>query len=480
MTILSWPFLAFVAGSLAVYYLLPHRAQNVWLLLLSYIFYASWEPALCLLLAATTLINYLLGKTLEKDGNRRRALLWGGIALNILTLASLKMGANGYLMRLLNALAAPAGLEAFNFKILLPLGFSFYVLQAVSYLVDVYRRQMPASRDLLDFAVYMAYFPRMISGPIERARGFLPQLARPRRVDNDTLTRAATLILLGLVRKMILAEGVHAAIQTDFFRRPADFARSDLILALVLYGFWLYNDFAGYSDIVRGISLCFGIELTPNFQQPFLARSFTEFWNRWHISLSHWLRDYVFFPFSRALQRRLPGARRPLNVLLPPLVTMLASGLWHDFGVYMLVWGGLHGLYQAVERAAALLRPAGAGQSQPAWRQTLSRLGVFALVTLAWAPFATGGFGKALQYWQGLFSAHGSRAISLLAAVAPLGFCLVSLLIDQAQYRAGDELVFLKRPRLERAALLAVTLLVFLLYAFWSRNTLTTFIYQGF
>ena len=177
-------------------------------------------------------------------------------------------------------------------QIIIPLGLSYYVLQNISYLVDVYRGQIPASTNRVDFSLYLAYFPKMVAGPIERARTFLPILARPRRVDNQALSRSLILILVGLVRKLLIGDLLFAHIPWEAFTgEPGVFSKIELIAWLTVYAFALYNDFAGYTLIVRGVSGFFGIELSPNFRAPYFSRNFTEFWNRWHITLSEWLRD---------------------------------------------------------------------------------------------------------------------------------------------------------------------------------------------
>jgi alginate O-acetyltransferase complex protein AlgI len=208
---------------------------------------------------------------------------------------------------LLERLGIPT--QAGGLQILVPLGLSFYVLQTISYLVDVYRGQLKAERNWMNFALYLAYFPKIIAGPIERARSFLPKLAPARIVDNSMISRGVSLIFVGMVRKLLIADTLTAFILPDVFEVPAKYTPPELIGWLVIYAFALYNDFAGYTDIVRGISGLFGIELSSNFRVPYFSRNFTEFWSRWHITLSEWLRDYIYFPLSRALGRRNPGRR---------------------------------------------------------------------------------------------------------------------------------------------------------------------------
>jgi alginate O-acetyltransferase complex protein AlgI len=475
--ILFIKLLIIVPVALVVYYLLPRRLQNYWLLFVSYAFYISWVWTFPLVLLVLTLGNYVLALEIQQAQRGRRFLLWGGIAFNVLLVALFKYPAfflNRFTLPYVRSALDVAQLPLHDAsQILLPIGLSFAMLQAISYLVDVYRGQVAASSDLVDLALYFAYFPKLISGPIERARAFLPRLAEPRVVDNDLLVRSFTLIMIGLVRKLVIANPLQTMTPDGLFDRPGDFDGGTLLLWLIAYSFALYNDFAGYTSLVRGISGLFGIELSTNFQQPYFSRSFTEFWNRWHITFSHWLRDYIFFPLSRALLRRNPSRSNPFNLILPPLVTMLISGLWHGVNWHMAVWGGLHGLYQVVERVRAFRGPVTPPQQQPRWRQAVSMLLVFALTVLSWMFFRMQ-VPQAAAYILGLFRWTGAFALD-----ARLVLLLVpALLLDLVQYRQG-ELAFLRWPRLAQSTALALAILALAL-VLRARMALPPFVYQAF
>jgi len=229
-----------------------------------------------------------------------------------------------------------------------------------------------------------------------------------------------------------------------------------LIGWLIIYAFALYNDFAGYTSIVRGISGLFGIGLSPNFSTPYFSRSFTEFWKRWHITLSEWLRDYIYFPLSRALIRRNSNRYNLVNLIVPPMGTMLVSGLWHGANPQMLLWGGMHGLYLTLEQILSLRRSRIPPGNQPIWRQVLAMLIVFFFVILAWVPFGWG-VPTAFEFWGALLDwSSSSIRIRRLFIAAP--FVLISLVIDYLQYHSQDEFVFLKWPRLAQAACIAMIL----------------------
>ncbi len=476
MNIVTHSFAGFVLVVLALYYLLPRRPQNILLLGASYVFYATWSIEFPFILFAVTLVNFVLAQRLqqtEANTAERRRWLRIGTGFNLFVLVLFKYA--GFFVEDVTAQLSTWGIDhTEGLEILLPIGMSFYILQAISYLIDVSRKQLPAATDVIDFALYMAYFPKLTSGPIERARAFLPKLKEQRIVDNDQLARSFTLIVVGVVRKLVIADSLAAMIPAAYYNAPGTLSVVNLLTYALTYAFWLYNDFAGYTSVVRGVSGLFGIELSPNFQQPYFARNLTEFWNRWHITLSQWLRDYIYFPLSRALIRRNPSRWNVWNILLPPLVTMLLSGLWHGTGWHMVVWGGLHGLYLVVERLFGLWRPAVAPQKQPRWRQALAMLVVFTLVVIAWVPFS-------------MTLPHAAEFVRRLTldrtlhrpSVRVLLVIFISLVIDWVQYRrGGNEIVFLRWPRLAQATLLALALLAIFLV---SQATISSpFIYQGF
>ena len=476
MSIISLNFALFSLLALALYYFLPRRPQNAWLLLASYIFYISWDWRFALILAALTVLNYRIGLRLGKEKGTQRMLLWSGIGLNVFFLALFREFSffiNG-LRELLGYGVSDAGPD--GLWILLPLGISYYVLENISYLVDVYRGQVEAERDLVDFGLYLAYFPKLVAGPIERARAFLPKLKQERVVDQQAISRSLMLIAVGLVRKLMIADLLSAWILQDVYEFPAKYTPTELMIWLVMYAFSIYNDFAGYTQIVRGVSGLFGIELSANFNFPYFSRNFTEFWNRWHISLSHWLRDYIYLPLSRTFLRRNPSRRNLLNLVFPPLVTMLVSGLWHGFSLNMLLWGGLHGMYQVVERIPSLWRPTVPPQNRPLWRQGLAMGVIFLLVILAWVPFRWE-LPFALEFWKGLtnFSSFAIRYRRMFIAFPMIVFALS---LDLVQYRARDEFVFLRWPQLVKAFCLAVIL--FFLFISSAGVDNDPFIYQGF
>ena len=292
-------FARFLPVVLLGYYFLPFRAQNVWLLGASYVFYASWAAAFVLLLLFSTLLDYGCAWAIEiaSSSRRRRRFLLLSLVGNLGVLATFKY--LGFFVDSAMGLLERVGLDVSRpvLEIALPVGISFYTFQTMAYTIDVYRGHQRASRNLLDFALYVSFFPQLVAGPIERARSLLPQIATPRVVTNRHLREGAFLVLWGLFKKIGLSNAMAPMVDAAY--GPAGGASmSELWRALYLFAFQVYFDFSGYSDIARGCARLLGVELMENFHQPFLARNLADFWRRWHVSFSTWLRDYVYVPLG--------------------------------------------------------------------------------------------------------------------------------------------------------------------------------------
>ena len=381
--------------------------------------------------------------------------------------------------------------------LLVPIGLSFSAVQMISYLVDVHNRILKPEERWLDFALYVVYFPKILSGPVERARLILPMLKQPKALDAHAAERNFWLIVVGVVRKIVLADSLSSIIPAAIFLHPETFAGQDLVVYLLAYAFVIYNDFAGYTSIVRGVSGFFGIELSNNFKLPYFSRSISEFWERWHISLSNWLRDYIFFPTSRALLKKIPKRDNITNLVVPPIVTMLVSGMWHGLSWNFLLWGGLHGLYLFIERLSTLWSPRRLLNELPKWRQVLSALGVFVLVVLTWIPFRMdlvtawhylSRMPTAIIWIKQLFWFIREKLAGTVAWNDWYGFSFLdirvflllipALLLDWKQSRSKDETFFTKWPVWGKALFLAVLTLVLILLSF--AGTGAPFIYVGF
>ena len=471
----SLGFAAFVLAVLIAYYLLAGRRQNLLLLIASYVFCAAWNPWFVAVVLVSSVLNYLVALRLGASaGSSKRAWLWTGIGLNLAGLVAFKY--IDQTARYSSVLFRLLGITLPQAAILQPIGISFYTLQALSYLMDVYASQLPPTGSFLEVSLYLAYFPKLLAGPIERAGHFFEQIRAQTPVTNREFGEATVKITVGLVRKLVIADRLMPFVPPEIFTQPRSFTAPDLLFWWLAYAFVIYNDFAGYTSIARGVSELFGVRLSPNFEQPFLATSFVDFWNRWHISLSHWLRDYVYLPVSRALLRRNPSGRYLPNLLVPPLITMFISGLWHGAVPHLLFWGLLNGALQGIERVyKSRVRVTAA--RPPRWRKALSIAGTLILMFLISVPFRLE-VPETFTFWLQLLHWGARTSLTFAGIIRPVLAIALSLALDLAPMPARDETGWLRRrPALQSAALAVAILFIFLA----TRQQATApFIYQQF
>ena len=340
----SLTFAIFFPIVLGAYYLIDRKAQNLWLLAASCVFYGWWDARFLLLLAFSTVVDFycaqrIAASTVERT---RKRFLLASLVSNLTILGFFKYF-NFFVASAHDALSA-LGVNAWSpvLRIVLPVGISFYTFQAMSYTIDVYRRHIQPCRHFTTFALSVCYFPHLVAGPIQRASYLLPQLEADRRVRWVNIQEGVTLIAVGMFKKVGVADAVAPLVDLRF-ATPQLYGWSDLLLAVYLFAIQIYCDFAGYSDIARGVSKCFGIELMLNFDHPYFSTSVTEFWRRWHISLSTWLREYLYIPLGG---NRGGVVKTYRNLML----TMLLGGLWHGANWTFVIWGGLHGVYLSAHK----------------------------------------------------------------------------------------------------------------------------------
>jgi D-alanyl-lipoteichoic acid acyltransferase DltB (MBOAT superfamily) len=393
----SLSFLIFLPLVLLLYYRLTQRWQNRWLLGASYVFYGWWDYRFLSLILLSTVVDYLAGLAIHRtsDARRRRGFLTLSLVVNLGLLAMFKYF--GFFVDSAAGLLGTFGLNP-NFPLLhvvLPVGISFYTFQTLSYTIDIYRRQLTPTRDFLNFALFVSYFPQLVAGPIERARHLLPLIEAPRKVAWPAIGIGVELILIGFAKKVGIADAIAPLVDLRF-DNPAEASGSELLLAAYLFSIQIYCDFSGYTDIARGVSKLFGIDLMRNFEQPYLSGSITEFWRRWHISLSSWLRDYLYIPL---------GGNRGGSFLTNRnlMLTMLLGGLWHGASWTFVVWGALHGIYLIGHKVITNRRAPGA-PAPGLLRQALHVVITFNLVTLTWVFFRSADFGMAWTFLDGVFT----------------------------------------------------------------------------
>ena len=379
---------------LGYFVLFRRRGRVLFLTLASYLFYGWWDFRFCGLMLFSTALDYTAGLIIERSttAGHRRAWLAVSVVANLSLLGFFKYFdlAADTLNQVAAALGATHPLLPL-LQVTLPVGISFYTFQSMSYTIDVYHRVVPAQRSFLQFAFYVSFFPQLVAGPIVRYRDLADQLVG-RTHSLALAARGAALFVLGLGKKVILADAV-APLAEAVFGLPQP-GLADAWLGVLAYTLQIYFDFSAYSDMAVGLGLFFGFRFPQNFNSPYMAVSITDFWRRWHMSLSTWLRDYLYIPLGG---NRLGPARTYINLLL----TMLLGGLWHGANWTFLIWGGFHGAWLAVERARGgrLL-----GAASPVW---LQRLITFLLVMVGWVYFRCATVGQAHEVLGGLVGANG-------------------------------------------------------------------------
>ncbi|MGB0766092.1 MAG: MBOAT family O-acyltransferase [Phycisphaeraceae bacterium] len=429
-----------------------YRAQNAMLLAASYVFYGWWDWRFCGLLAASTVIDYCVGRAMHAtDAERRRKwLLYLSLAANLGMLGFFKYFD-------FFAESVRSGLESLGMQanpvlleVVLPVGISFYTFQTLSYTIDIYRRKLEPTRDFMAFALFVSFFPQLVAGPIERASHLLPQMLRPRRVHLTEAHAGLYLILWGLFKKIVIADNM-APLCNDVYNHYWEYRGLSLIVATAAFAFQIYCDFSAYSNIARGCGKLLGFDLMVNFRLPYFAVSPSDFWRRWHISLSTWLRDYLYIPLGGNRGGRWNTQR---NLM----VTMLLGGLWHGASWNFVLWGLFHGLILAVYRVAdkrpidAPVRTAGD------YVNYLVRVGIMLVLTLiGWVLFrATGVFDESGQIVRGSLD-QIAHILTAWATLDGLGqglrmgykvfFYAAPLIVVQvAQYRSRDMMIMTRLP----------------------------------
>ena len=379
-------FFAFLVVLTGLYWSFSNnRARKLLLLFASYFFYGAWDWRFLSLILISTVVDYLVGLRLSEEASagRRRVWLLVSLCVNLGMLGFFKyfnFFADG-LVRLFGLFGAEADWNTLN--IILPVGISFYTFQTLSYTIDIYRRNMQPTRDFGDFALFVAFFPQLVAGPIVRAKDFLFQLDTLKHFREIDYRWVGTLFAIGFIKKAVVADNLAVFIDA-FYANPELYSGFDAWMVVFAYAAQIYCDFSGYTDMAIAVAGLYGYRLHPNFATPYVAASIAEFWRRWHISLSTWLRDYLYIP--------LGGSRYgTLNTYRNLMLTMLLGGLWHGASLNFVVWGGLHGLGLAVHRYWS------GGRHHIALPAAVATVVTLLFVTLLWVPFRAPDFGTTWQ-----------------------------------------------------------------------------------
>ncbi len=438
--------------------------RNLLLVVAGYVFYSFWDHRFCALLFFTSVLDFsvgwLIGRTSQEG--RRRALVATSIALNLGVLGIFKY--YNFFRESFEGLLAQFGMQTHwqGWELVLPVGISFYTFQSMSYVVDVYRRQIPATHDLLGFLGYVSFFPHLVAGPIQRGTTLLPQFARPLTITREDVELGIWLALWGMFKKVVVADSlaplVELIYQHNITSGPA------IVLGTIAFALQIYCDFSGYSDIAIGISRLIGFHLTLNFNLPYFATSLRDFWRRWHISLSTWLRDYLYVPLGGS---RTTTARTCLNLG----ITMLLGGLWHGASVTFVFWGVWHGLGLIVNHLWRRYRPG--WMVIPFW---LGWLLTQSFVLYGWLLFRAGSLHQVMQLTVSLASFSLPRWWTIyLRDLLLLASPLVGM--ELWQWRSKDLNAPMRLSVWSRAALQAALLVM--IVVFWRQDP-TTFIYFQF
>lgn len=465
-----WGFFAIVG---ALYVVLPHRWQNRMLLLASYAFYGAWDWRFLSLIVISTVVDYVVAMRMETETveARRRRLLWISLAVNLGMLGVFKY--LGFFVGGFSDLLTGIGLNAdpVVLSIVLPVGISFYTFQTLSYTIDVYRRDLKPADGFLDFALFVAFFPQLVAGPIERARNLLPNIEMPRVLTWDAFRRGAVLCLLGLIKKIVVADGIAPSVDAVF--ASPDPTRWDVIVGSWLFAIQIYGDFSGYTDIARGVAKMLGFGLMRNFAQPYFASNPQEFWRRWHISLSTWLRDYLYISLGGNRGGRWATYR---NLM----ATMTLGGLWHGAAWNFVLWGVYQGTLLSLHRAWAGRRSGSGEGLRRSWRALTGRILIaaafFQVTCYGWLLFRASSFDQIVDFTGRIVTGPAGLTLPTPPVAALLGIVLV-FAWDACVERSGDVRFYDHWPMVARATLWGI--LIYTL-AFGATTATSAFLYFQF
>ena len=368
------------------------KAQNILIVLASYVFYGAWDPRFLALIIISSIVDFYLGQAIHdtQEQRRRKLYLMASLAVNLGILGFFKY--YGFFVDsfvdLLNAFGLQAHKSTLN--IILPVGISFYTFQTLSYTIDIYRHQLKPTKDPIAFFAFVAFFPQLVAGPIERASNLLPQFLKNRNFSTEYAVSGLRLMLWGFFKKVVIADRLAQYVDI-VYSSPSEFQGIPLIIATFFFALQIYCDFSGYSDIAIGVARLFGFDLMTNFQTPYFATSLREFWQRWHISLSTWFRDYVYIPLGG---NRVGEVRKIYNLM----VTFLVSGLWHGANWTFVIWGGIHGLILSFETIFRKSKPFNFVPN------IIKGLFIFTIVCLAWVFFRANNVTDAFLIFKNTFS----------------------------------------------------------------------------
>lgn len=481
-------FLIFLIILIPINYYLRIKYRNIFLIIISYLFYGYWDYRFCVLLLITTVIVFLSGKYIYESNSvkKRKYILYLTLISNLGILCYFKYF--NFFIDSFNNITQIFGLQLdfLHLNIILPVGISFYTFQSLTYTIDIYRNKLEPTKSFINFMLFVSFFPQLLAGPIERAKNILPQIEKLSKPTKVQFQQGLVLITTGMLKKILIGD-TTGRIVDQIFSQPSYFTSPILLLGLLLFSVQVYADFSGYSNIARGIAKWMGIELMKNFNQPYLAINITEFWKRWHISLTTWFRDYIFLPISFYISWKIKKRKvfflktDKFIYIIASIITWLLTGLWHGASWNFVVWGGIHGLILAVHK---LFFKRKKDQEKYKFKSAQDYFSFITkifftnlLVILTWIFFRANSFNdafviiKKLIYWDSFELLTRTITISF-------GFYFVIILIDICEYYFKEHEFLLKlKPHYRNSIIFAIWLIIIL---FMFQATPMPFVYFQF
>lgn len=457
----SIDYIVFLAGVFVLYQFINQKARLVLLLCASYYFYACWNVKYTFLIIGITLFSYLVSIFIERYSEYKKVILITGILL---------IGSVLFIFKYYNFFAdivnyflnmEKSEIRVSNLNILLPVGISFYTFQAISYIIDVYRENGKAEKNLLKYSLYIAFFPQLVAGPIERAQNIIPQLKQEYKFDYERTVNGMLLIAWGLFKKMVIADEVAIYVNNVYGNVNA-YTGFSFVMATVMFALQIYCDFSGYSDIAIGSAKLFGINLMKNFRVPYLSSSLQEFWNRWHISLSQWMRDYIYISLGGNRKGRF---RTDINLF----ITFLVSGLWHGADMTYIIWGGVYGAAGVLEKR---IRFKGKGNSS----KIIGTAVTFSVCCFAWIFFRSNNLDDARYiifhllenitfFEQYIAEGYAAMGMDIYQSIQIAVSVLILVIVDIVQDKYSYAIYIRKQPLLIRWIVYLVLVLSILLFS---------------
>ncbi len=477
----SLSYVVFLPIVFAIYWIIPNKFRWFFLLVASYYFYMSWNVKYVVLILFTTVVSYSSARIIEKCKKEKHRKIIVAIAAILCLLVLFFFKYFNFMtvtaVRVLSLLAI--NLSPITIEVLLPVGISFYTFQTIAYVFDVYRGKVHAEKNFGIYATFISFFPQLVAGPIERTSNLLPQIKAEHKFDENKAIEGAKLMIWGYYKKLLIADNISVYVDT-VYGNLSEYTGIDLLLAIFLFSIQIYCDFSGYSDIAIGTAKLLDIELMENFRSPYFSASLKEFWNRWHISLSTWFKDYMYIPMGG---NRCGKIRHYMNLL----ITFLVSGLWHGASWSFVLWGGIHGMAQVIEDIAdkniRKIRDKRIGHF-------LCSAAVFIFVSFAWVPFRAQGITNVLYIFRhvfdnvlnpGVFFSSGLITPSIIFSI----LFFISILVLHDYYSNNKEKAeakgILPKTRIRTVCSWTLYILLGLIIAFGSRKGVAAeFVYFQF